>query len=448
MAITKQNTNSFSKTIARLFSVQALGLACGFLTHLILARTLTPADYGVFNFIISLAMLCALVGTFGFQTSSVRLIPQFMLERKAKWMEKFYKFSSLWVLLLSSIIGIITFGLLSQLTSTDQYPHTALIIGVIITPLIALIRLNSGFLKGFKKASWALAYESSLKEILLLAALAIIIVIGLPFTSAQLALDIIFLIFFALLITSFAHAKKVVRTQKTLLLHMQESPLQFAPEEDDQPPPYKRWLLISLPMMLVVSAQMVIHRSDIVLLGLLTSASDVGIYSAGAKLAQAATLFMMVLNIVFSPRASETFHQGNIPELKRLYLNTLKLQAISTLILSALVFLSAGTILGYLGIEYEQALPVVYILLGGYVLNALWGPVPFLMIMTDYERQAMWLTFAAAALNILLNIVLIPLYGILGAAISTVVTLNLRNGIALFYILSQGLFSESKANNG
>ena len=197
-------------------------------------------------------------------------------------------------------------------------------------------------------------------------------------------------------------------------------------------------------MMLVISAQMLIHRSDIVLLGLLSSASDVGLYSAGAKLAQAATIAMMALNIVFSPRAAEAFHQNDTSGLCNLYGKIMKLQAISTATMAICIALGAQVVLNFIGTEYAQALPVVYVLLTGYVLNAFWGPVPFLMIMTKYEDQAMWITFAAALLNIMLNIVLIPVYGIVGAAISTVIALNLRNAGALLYVLSKGLLSESR----
>ena len=65
----------------------------------------------------------------------------------------------------------------------------------------------------------------------------------------------------------------------------------------------------------------------------MTTSTEVGVYSAGAKIAQAATIMMMVLNIFFSPRASEFYHQNKHQELKRLYFMTLIGQAISTLIL-------------------------------------------------------------------------------------------------------------------
>ena len=195
-------------------------------------------------------------------------------------------------------------------------------------------------------------------------------------------------------------------------------------------------------MMFVISVQFLILRSDILMLGLLTTTSDVGVYSAGAKLAQAATLAMVALNIIFSPRASELFHKENHTGLRRLYFKTLKYQALLTIGFIIILAVLAPYILAVLGSEYAGALSVIYVLLCGYAINALWGPIPFLMIMTKYEMQAMWLTFGAAILNIILNIIFINLYGILGAAIATVIAINLRNGIAFIYIKQHGILNK------
>ena len=422
------------KAIARLFSVQVAGLACGFLVHLGLARFLGVAEYGVYNFIFSIAMLVALIGNFGFQASSVRLIPQFQAEGLEKYITSFFKFSSLWVFVFSALFGALAFYCVSVFELNEAYTRSVLLSGVALTVLLALIKLNSGVLKGFKLGGWALAYESSLKEIIFLGLLGGFVVFGSLVLTAEISLWAVVTILTVLFLVSFTHIFKVMRPWKGC--------------EDTKLIPYKDWLSISLPMMLVISAQIVIHRSDIVVLGFLSDVADVGAYSAGAKVAQAATLGMMVLNIIFSPRASEAFYQKDTARLKMLYFTTLKWQALSAVLLGAAIVFLAPFVLAFLGQGYGGALPVIYVLVGGYILNSLWGPVPFLMIMTRFEFQAMWFTFMAAALNIVLNLVLIPHYGILGAGIATVIALNLRNGFALFFIVKRGIFNEDLKQHG
>ncbi len=431
MAVEDKKNSILIKTLMRLFSVQAIGLGCGFLVHIMLAKQLSPAEYGIYNFVFSTSMICALLGNFGFQASAVRIVPQMISDEYETGLKKFVTFSSFWVFFLSSFVGFLVFNILIKLGFTAEYPKEALLIGIGLTPLLALVKLNSGILKGFKKGTLAIAYESSLKEILLLGVLLFLFLTSVSFTSAQFFLITIFSIFVSLFIFSFF-------TLLTLILRVKEKNKIFEKKQ------YKTWLKISFPMMLVISVQFLILRADIIMLGILTTATEVGIYSVGAKLAQAVTIGMMVLNIIFSPRASELFHKKNYNGLRRLYFKTLRFQAGFTVLLAGALALIAPYIIHFLGVEYAYALPVMYVLLAGYALNSLWGPIPFLMIMTKYEYQAMWLTFMAAILNIALNLILIPHFGILGAAMATVIAINVRNGSALFYIFFHGVLGSKK----
>lgn len=431
--ISDQNTSSFAKAVMKLFSLQAIGLGCGFLVHLILASQLNPTEYGIYNFVFSTSMICALVGNFGFQASAVRFIPKIISDEESKSLRDFFSFTSVWIFMLSSFISIIVYLAFVHFNLTDDYPKEALLVGIGLTPILALIKLNSGVLKGFKKGAWALAYESSLKEIFFLVVLVGVGAFLLSVSTAQTSLIIIGTISAILLVASFVHILSLISSQIRLSPQLKEL---------KQKPSYKVWLSISLPMMLVISVQFLIIRSDVIMLGLMTTATDVGVYNAGAKLAQAATITMMVLNIFFSPRAAELFHKENFSGLRRLYFKTLRYQAASTLCLVASLAIGAPYVISFLGADYANALPVIYVLLFGYAINCLWGPIPFLMIMTKYEYQAMWMTFVAAGLNIGLNIFLIPLYGIIGAAISTIVAINLRNGLAFLYIMRRGLLKK------
>ena len=333
----------------------------------------------------------------------------------------FYDFISQWL----KKIHFLNYFILS-----DEYPKSALLVITGLTPLVGLMKLNSGILKGFKKGALAVGYENSFRDIAFFLLIAAMIFLGFNFHESTLPLVLLLGILTLFFIISWVYIWRFVDSYS------------FSKTQTHNETPYKTWLSLSLPMMFVISVQFLILRSDILMLGLLTITSDVGVYSAGAKLAQAATLAMVALNIVFSPRASELFHKKNYQGLRRLYFKTLKYQALLTLVFIAVLAFLAPYILTILGVNYAGALPVIYMLLCGYALNALWGPIPFLMIMTKYEMQAMWLTFGAAILNIILNIIFIETYGILGAAMATIIAINLRNGIAFLYIVKRGILNK------
>ncbi len=74
------------------------------------------------------------------------------------------------------------------------------------------------------------------------------------------------------------------------------------------------------------------------------------------------------------------------------------------------------------------------IFLCGQIVNALAGSVGLIMTMTGHQNQAGAIVAVSAAVNIILNALLIPLSGLRGAAISTAFTMALRNITILIYI--------------
>lgn len=414
------------KALLALFSTQVIAMGMGFAAHLIMVKTLSASEYGVFSFVFSIVTLLCLIGNFGFQASAVRAVPQ-VLDKASNAFANFFRGTSLFVLGFASVVSVLVFTGLSLSPLATKYPQEAFWIGAAIVPFFSLIKLYSGIFKGLKKGGWALSYESTFKESALVLLLIGLIVTGVLSATGQHVLALLLGVFTVLAIAAFMHVKRFVPSR--------------APETNASDT-LKTWLKISYPMMFVIAAQTLIHRADIIMLGVFMDTADVGAYGAAAKLSQAAMFGFVAMNIIFSPLASEYFHSGKFKALKQLYTKTATLQFVFTAALACGLFLFGESILNFFGPDYAGSLSVLYLLLAGYVLNCVWGPIPFLMIMTKFEHQAMWITFAATALNIALNIVLIPIYGILGAAIATVITLNLRNAVSLIYVLKHGVFKE------
>lgn len=409
------------KKLFFLMSTQVVGMGMAFIAHLLLIKLLSTSEYGVFSFIFSVSTILCLIGNFGFQASSVRIIPQL----SAGSLSAFLLRSSVFVFIFSTGISGVVFFVLSLFISKDNYSISALWAGALIVPFFALIKLYSGVFKGLKKGGWAVSYENTFKETLFVGLILFCISSAVLSATSQNILFLLLSIFIVLSVTAFCHLKKIIPTANALPVSS-----------------LKLWLTISYPMMFVIATQTLIHRADIITLGFFVDPSEVGVYAAAAKIAQAATFGFIAMNIIFSPMASEYFHQSKVKALKKLYVKTGLLQLGLTILLGVSLYLSSDLIFSFFDTDYQNGLPILYLLIGGYILNCVWGPVPFLMIMTKYEHQAMWLTFFAAALNIVLNIIFIQKFGIIGAALATVITLNLRNVVCLIYVIKRGVFRE------
>jgi O-antigen/teichoic acid export membrane protein len=92
-------------------------------------------------------------------------------------------------------------------------------------------------------------------------------------------------------------------------------------------------------------------------------------------------------------------------------------------------------VLGLFGKGFPESayLPLI-IILGGQCISAAAGPVGFLMTMTRYEREASWFLGVSALLNVLLSVALIPVLGLIGAAIASAVSTIAWNLSALVFV--------------
>src|SRR5262249_23128217 len=132
-------------------------------------------------------------------------------------------------------------------------------------------------------------------------------------------------------------------------------------------------------------------------------------------------------NLSFAPVIAGLFAKGDITSLQ---IQTKK--AATTMLAMSLpvfmfVLLTGNWILSFFGPEFADAeLPLV-ILSGGHLIAAAVGPAGYLLLMTTYERTIAIVLTMSAGLNLFLNYLFITLWGIVGAAMATAVSIILLN---------------------
>ncbi len=86
------------------------------------------------------------------------------------------------------------------------------------------------------------------------------------------------------------------------------------------------------------------------------------------------------------------------------------------------------------GPEFATGASVLLVLVAGHGINVMTGPVGTVLVMTGHEKIMRNNVLAAAAVNIGLNLVLVPRMGALGAAVATAASLALVNGLSLLQV--------------
>jgi O-antigen/teichoic acid export membrane protein len=141
------------------------------------------------------------------------------------------------------------------------------------------------------------------------------------------------------------------------------------------------------------------------------------------------------VNAALAPMISALHASGKVKELQRVV--TLAARGIAFFCVPAgLVLVFAGEpILGLFGAEFKAGYRALVILAGGQLVNALSGSVGLLTMMTGHQGRAVRVVAVCVLLNILLNAILIPRFGIAGAAAATAATTILSNLLLLVYVV-------------
>jgi O-antigen/teichoic acid export membrane protein len=175
----------------------------------------------------------------------------------------------------------------------------------------------------------------------------------------------------------------------------------------------------------------------VVVLGLFEPVHTVGVYSAAARTAALSTLVLIAFGGVFSPLAAGLYRQRRLGELGRLYGDVSRWAFTGALAFFLVTSLFARDIMLCFGREFAKGWPVILTISAAQLFNSSVGPTARLLAMTGHQKAVMVSTAGSALAAIALNLVLVPAYGVAGAAAATAAALVLANGSSLIFVSSR-----------
>ncbi|MFB6119061.1 flippase [Halosegnis sp.] len=193
-------------------------------------------------------------------------------------------------------------------------------------------------------------------------------------------------------------------------------------------PQYRELLSFSAPLVVTAAMAAVLSDVDIFMLGALVGPSPVGIYNVVYPLANLLDTGLVALGFIFMPVFSELHDEGRTEDMRRTFQVATKWVVTGTLPLFLLfVFHPQLVITLTFTAEYAEGAQALAILAIGFFLPLLGGFNASALTSIGRTRAIMYDNVIVAALNVGLNIVLIPRYSFLGAAIATAVSYGLLN---------------------
>ena len=402
------------------FMVRVAGAGLGLLVHIVLARLLGVDQYGLYTFALSWVSVIAVLGVFGQDTSVLRFVATYV--QRGQWGElrglrRLANVTGMIVSISISLSGIaFVFLIRSTLTRSETLTFVAC---CLLLPFLIQLQLNGAFLQGLKRAASSGFFNSILRPA---AFISMLIVLGLIFRIRMDASIAMFSSVLAVLLSmaiSEWFLRRVWPGQSTL-----ETPKYHT----------RSWLRLGRQLFFLAAIGVTLNRVDVLVLGGLSGIDQVGPYYAAVQLAAIALYGLNAVNTILAPMIAECYASRDHDRLKRLVHRAAWFTFSVTAAASLATAIAGHWLLGMFGKGFIVAYVPLLIILAGQCVNAAVGPVGFLMTMTRFESQAPWIFGGGAALNLSLSIVLIPYFGITGAAIATASATVAWNLVALAFI--------------
>tara|TARA_B100001142_G_scaffold251107_1_gene251330 strand:- start:212 stop:772 length:561 start_codon:yes stop_codon:yes gene_type:complete len=170
------------------------------------------------------------------------------------------------------------------------------------------------------------------------------------------------------------------------------------------------------------------------MLGAMTTAENVGVYHTAFKLSMFAAVALMSINSIASPKFAEMFGKNDIEGLKKVVHQSTKMIFWTSVPLVTIFFIFPEFFLGLFGEEFKIGVTAFIFLSCGRLISSFSGSVGNILQMTGNQNIYASILLIGAVLNIVLNLILIPLYGINGAALASMSSLIVWNLSMVFVV--------------
>lgn len=180
----------------------------------------------------------------------------------------------------------------------------------------------------------------------------------------------------------------------------------------------KKLLTYSLPIIGVIFCYYLLFRLDRIMLGVYRQPYEVGIYSAASNTAMSMLAFTTFFESSFSPVITQLYHSNRKEELKKIF-NCITFWGVSLALIPCLTLIIFNQeIISLFGKDFKAGGFVLVVLTISLLLEVIPGQLRQLFQMSAHQNIEFFNSFAMIIVNLFLNFMLIPIWGMKGAAVA------------------------------
>lgn len=398
-----------------------LGVALSYAFILIISRNYGAASTGAFTLATTIAILFSLVGRLGLDMALLRFVAEYLSRNREDLAQQIFKKALRLIIPCTFILSIILFfsseTIAGHLFKKPRLATAFQVISIAVLPM-ALLLTQSEVLRARKRN-----FSFSFYQTIAIPLFSILIIAVLRrFTRDA-------------VVPTVSYALAAVVGAALALFLGNNGFSRSAPS----PPEQMRsadLLHVSLPMMVSNTLIFIMFWIDTIVIGVFRPEAEVGVYSVALRVVTLSNIILFSIAGVAAPKLVEYHAKNDKRSFERIVGMSARINFWASLPIFGVFAIAPMFLMRLFGGDFEHGALVLLILAAGQFINTVSGPAGLILQMTGNERVFQKIVIGTIALNAALDIILIPSYGISGAALASTVGMFFWNAAAVFSVKS------------
>ena len=391
------------------FAIRAGSAGIAYLSQAIIARWMGSFEYGVFVFVWVWVLGLGAASSAGLGIAMMRFVPEYLEKGQLALLRGLLLGSRLFAFGLGTVIaglGLLGLHLLGGLV-TGPYVMPAYL-ALICIPMFAVTDVQDGIGRARQWIGIGLVPPYILRPLLILVCMAGAHFLHMPTCARTAAASAIVATWGAGLI------------QMLLLRRRLNKQLPAGERAFD----FQFWLKTSLPILMITGFDVVVQNTDVLMISLFMKPDDVAFYYAGVKTIGLIAFVHYAVATAVAHQFSALHARGDKQVLSDFVRDAVAWTFWPSLAGAVAILALGQPLLWLFGPGFGNGYGPMFVLAIGLLLKAAVGPAEFLLNMVGEQKRCGWVLLFTAVLDIALNAVLVPSFGLWGAATATSVSLG------------------------
>jgi len=397
--------------IALNLCTRGISVSATFAVQILLAKLLSPKDYGSFVMLQTVCLGLAIFGQAGMTNAYIRLLSEYDANAITS--------SVLKVLRNNTLIAVTAYCFVSTYLYSLEFIPSVWILLYFLLYLLAqtFLFLMVGWYRAQDKAHVASLLEHGASAFLTIKALIISVFIfshGVSFDNAAMLFGFSNVI--VAVLASFPWLKTVYEKHNCASISK----------------PYIRKL--SQSFLISQMSVYLVTWGGVLLAGVLLTPDQAGLLNIAQRFGQVIVFLLATFNGILAPRFATLYAKNDIFQLRRLAQHSTNMLVASAIPVMLFVLIGGKSLLQYFGDDYSAAYLVLVIVMMGQFVNVMTGSVGFLLSMTGFDVLHRNIVVTASVLYILVAVPCTYYFGLIGAACTIMLSICVDNLTAAYYV--------------